>query len=84
MRTMKGPGIFLSQFIGEKAPFNTLDGLAGWAAAIAAVVDEDPGARADRIRAGRERASLFTPERTANALLDVYHRAAGIPEPSDR
>ena len=33
MRTMKGPGIFLSQFIGEKAPFNTLDGLAGWAAA---------------------------------------------------
>lgn len=58
--------------------------VAGWAAAIAAVVDEDPGARADRIRAGRERASLFTPERTANALLDVYHRAAGIPEPSDR
>ncbi|MDU6452362.1 MAG: sugar phosphate isomerase/epimerase [Enterobacter hormaechei] len=32
MRTIKGPGIFLSQFIGEEAPFNTLDGLAGWAA----------------------------------------------------
>ena len=32
MRTMKGPGIFLSQFIGGEAPFNTLDGLAGWAA----------------------------------------------------
>lgn len=32
MRTMKGPGIFLSQFIGEEAPFNSLDGLAGWAA----------------------------------------------------
>lgn len=30
MRTMKGPGIFLSQFIGGEAPFNTLDGLAGW------------------------------------------------------
>ncbi len=32
MRTMKGPGIFLSQFIGGEAPFNSLDGLAGWAA----------------------------------------------------
>ena len=34
MRTIKGPGIFLSQFIGVNAPFNTLDGLAGWAAAM--------------------------------------------------
>ena len=32
MRTIKGPGIFLSQFIGAQPPFNTLDGLAGWAA----------------------------------------------------
>ena len=32
MRTIKGPGIFLSQFIGGQHPFNTLDGLAGWAA----------------------------------------------------
>jgi len=32
MRTIKGPGIFLSQFIGGHPPFNTLDGLAGWAA----------------------------------------------------
>ena len=30
MRTMKGPGIFLSQFIGAEAPFNSLDGLAEW------------------------------------------------------
>ncbi len=30
MRTMKGLGIFLSQFIGGEAPFNTLDGLAEW------------------------------------------------------
>jgi MFS family permease len=27
MKTIKGPGIFLAQFIGEQAPFNTL---AGW------------------------------------------------------
>ena len=32
MRTIKGPGIFLSQFISAEAPFNSLDGLAGWAA----------------------------------------------------
>ncbi len=34
MKTIKGPGIFLSQFIGEQAPFNTLDGLAKWAASL--------------------------------------------------
>lgn len=34
MKTIKGPGIFLSQFIGGEAPFNTLDGLAGWAASL--------------------------------------------------
>lgn len=32
MKTIKGPGIFLTQFIGNQAPFNSLDGLAGWAA----------------------------------------------------
>lgn len=34
MKTLKGPGIFLSQFIGEQAPFNTLEGLAQWASAL--------------------------------------------------
>lgn len=34
MKTIKGPGIFLSQFIGGHPPFNTLDGLAGWAASL--------------------------------------------------
>jgi len=29
---MKGPGIFLAQFIRNEAPFNSLDGLCGWAA----------------------------------------------------
>ena len=32
--TIQGPGIFLAQFIGEEAPFNTLEGLAGWAAGL--------------------------------------------------
>ena len=29
MRTIKGPAIFLAQFAGDAAPFNTLDGIAG-------------------------------------------------------
>ena len=34
MKTIQGPGIFLAQFIGPAAPFNTLEGLAGWAASL--------------------------------------------------
>jgi sugar phosphate isomerase/epimerase len=34
MKTIQGPGIFLAQFIGGKAPFNTLEGLVGWAAGL--------------------------------------------------
>lgn len=30
MKTMKGPGVFLAQFVRETEPYNTLDGLAGW------------------------------------------------------
>lgn len=31
---MKGPGIFLAQFLGDDAPFNTLDSIAAWAAGL--------------------------------------------------
>jgi sugar phosphate isomerase/epimerase len=31
MKTIKGPGIFLAQFAGDVAPFNTLEGMAQWA-----------------------------------------------------
>jgi len=34
MRTIKGPGIFLAQFAGNVAPFNSLDAMAGWAASL--------------------------------------------------
>jgi sugar phosphate isomerase/epimerase len=34
MRTIKGPGIFLAQFIGNDAPFNSLDAIADWAAGL--------------------------------------------------
>lgn len=32
MKTIKGPAIFLAQFVGDDAPFNSLAGLAKWAA----------------------------------------------------
>lgn len=34
MKTIQGPGLFLAQFIGPQAPFDSLDGLAGWAAGL--------------------------------------------------
>ena len=34
MKTIKGPGIFLAQFASDDAPFNTLAGIAQWAAGL--------------------------------------------------
>lgn len=34
MQTIKGPAIFLAQFMGDVAPFNTLDGITTWAAGL--------------------------------------------------
>lgn len=34
MRRMKGPGLFLAQFSGESAPFNSLPSIAKWAAGL--------------------------------------------------
>lgn len=34
MKTIKGPGIFLAQFMGSEAPFNSLDNICHWAAAL--------------------------------------------------
>jgi sugar phosphate isomerase/epimerase len=31
MTTIKGPAIFIAQFIGDSAPFNSLDGICAWA-----------------------------------------------------
>lgn len=30
MKTIKGPAVFLAQFVGNEAPFNTLDGICKW------------------------------------------------------
>jgi sugar phosphate isomerase/epimerase len=32
--TMKGPALFLAQFAGDAAPFNSFDGICGWAAGL--------------------------------------------------
>ena len=32
MRTIRGPGIFLAQFAGDAAPFNSLPAIADWVA----------------------------------------------------
>jgi len=34
MRTIKGPGLFLAQFVGPEAPYDSLPGLAAWAAGM--------------------------------------------------
>jgi sugar phosphate isomerase/epimerase len=34
MHTIKGPGIFLAQFMGDKAPFNELKSICRWAASL--------------------------------------------------
>lgn len=34
MRTIKGPAIFLAQFAGDEAPFNSLDSIAQWVASL--------------------------------------------------
>ncbi len=34
MKTMKGPGLFLAQFAGDTAPFNSLEAIASWAAGL--------------------------------------------------
>ncbi|MCK1283903.1 hypothetical protein IVB41_08120 [Bradyrhizobium sp. 44] len=32
--TLRGPGLFISQFIGAEPPFDMLEGIAGWAKAL--------------------------------------------------
>ena len=34
MKTINGPAIFLAQFAGDEAPFNSLDAICGWVAAM--------------------------------------------------
>ncbi len=58
MRTLKGPGIFLAQFVGAEPPFNRLDTIAEWAAGLGYVGVQIPTGGAD---------SLFDLERAADS-----------------
>ena len=55
-RSIKGPAIFLAQFAGDEAPFNSLDAITKWAARSAT--------RACRSRPGR---ALFDLEKAAES-----------------
>lgn len=57
--------------------------VAGWAAALASVLD-DPTRQVVLAAAGRERAKGFTWQRTAEALASGYRRAAAIGEDGGR
>jgi sugar phosphate isomerase/epimerase len=47
MKTLKGPAIFLAQFIGAEAPFDRLDTIADWAAGLGYVGVQMPTGGAD-------------------------------------
>ncbi len=34
MKSIKGPAIFLAQFVGDEPPFNSFDAICGWAASL--------------------------------------------------
>ena len=34
MKTIKGPAIFLAQFMGDEAPYNSLDSICQWVASL--------------------------------------------------
>lgn len=63
MRTLQGPAVFLAQFVRNEPPFNSLEGLAGWAAGL--------GFDAVQIPAGDRR--LFDLKQAAESL-DYCHR----------
>lgn len=77
MKTIQGPGIFLAQFAGDSAPFNTLDGMAGWAAGLGFKgIQTRAGTGGCSIWSGRQRARLIATR--CGALL----RATVSPSPS--
>jgi len=47
MKTLKGPAIFLAQFIGDKPPFDTLEAMARWVADLGYVGVQMPTGGAD-------------------------------------
>ncbi len=46
MRTLKGPGLFLAQFAGDTAPFDTLSSITAWAAGLGFTAVQIPSGEA--------------------------------------
>ena len=78
MKTMKGAGLYLAQFVGDEAPFDTLDAIAGWAASLGYEGVQIPtwDARAVRPReGGDDRHLLRRGQGTAREPRPGDHRA---------
>jgi sugar phosphate isomerase/epimerase len=60
MQTIKGPAIFLAQFMGDTAPFNSLKSICEWAKGL--------GFAGVRFRAGTEDASTCKKQQRAKPM----------------
>ena len=58
MKTIKGPALFLAQFAGDEAPFDTWDGITRWAADCGYKGVQLPSWDARRVIATRSQAWL--------------------------
>ena len=73
MATVKGPAIFLAQFAGDAAPFNSFDGICEWAASL--------GYKGVQIPAWDDRFFDFAKAGSSKTYCDEI---AGIVEPRPR
>ena len=48
MNNIKGPAIFLAQFVGEDAPFNSLDNICKWVSSLGCLLYTSPSPRDKR------------------------------------
>ena len=63
-KTMRGPGLFLAQFAGDAAPFDSLDAICGWAAGLGYKGVQIPTWDARLIDLAKAAASKPTPTRS--------------------
>ena len=77
MKTIKGPAIFLAQFAADAPPFNTLDGIAKWAAGHGYV-----GVQTPSWDGARRSSRLPTPRLTATRSAEPWRATASRPQSS--
>lgn len=64
MKTIKGPAVFLAQFLGDKAPFNKMESICKWAASL--------GFKAVQIPTGEERCIDLKKVAESKTFADEY------------